>query len=305
MDFDQLRSFVEVARLKNFSRAAGKLGLTQPAISTQIRQLEDEFGVRLFDRIGKKVFLTQPGLLLLDHAGKILNVQKEALEALRDLMPDPAGHLMLGATEASCLYLLPKVFAAFKKKHPEVKITIYRNFTTKIVQKLQEDSLDLGFVSLPIDVKEIATIPLFQERVDVAMPPDHPLASQRSVTVAEIARYPWIFPRASRTREMLDELFRAAGTPVHVTMELSGVETIKRFVSIGLGISLLSRSYASAEVKAGLLTLVPLAEPHLKRELGLAYRTDRYLSRSTQAFIEMARKHFGQAGKEEGKPGVT
>ncbi|HYM09137.1 MAG TPA: LysR family transcriptional regulator [Bryobacterales bacterium] len=292
MDFDQLRSFVEVARLKNFSRAAGKLGLTQPAISTQIRQLEEEFGVRLFDRIGKKVFLTQPGILLLDHAGKILNVQKEAFDALRDLLPSPAGHLLLGATEASCLYLLPKVFAAFKKKHPEVKITVYRNFTTKIVQKLQEDSVDLGFVSLPVDVREIATIPLFREPVDVAVPAGHPLASKASVTVEEIARYPWIFPRASRTRQTLDELFRGVRQPVHVTMELSGVETIKRFIVIGLGISLLSRSYAAAEVKAGTLKLIPLAEPRLERQLGLAYRTDRYLSRSTQAFIDIAAKHF-------------
>lgn len=292
MDFDHLRSFVEVARHKNFSRAAGKLGLTQPAISTQVRQLEEEFGVRLFDRIGKKVFLTQPGILLLEHAGRILNVQKEAFDALRDLMPALAGHLTLGATEGSCLYLLPKVFAAFKKKHPAVQITIYRNFTTKIVQKLLEDSLDLGFVSLPVNVREIATIPLFHEPVEVAMPPDHPLAAQPSVTVDEIARYPWIFPKASRVREMLDELFRGVRAPVHVTIELSGVETIKRFVGIGLGISLLSRSYAAAEVKDGRLKLVPLADPRLDRQLGLAYRTDRYLSRSTQAFIDIAKRHF-------------
>jgi DNA-binding transcriptional LysR family regulator len=295
MDFDQLRSFLEVARLKNFSRAAAKLGLTQPAISTQIRQLEDEFKVRLFDRIGKKVFLTQPGVLLLDHASKILNVKKEAFEALRDLMPAPSGHLTLGATEGSCLYLLPKVFAAFKKRHSEVKITIYRNFTTKIVQKLQEDSLDLGFLSLPVEVREIETISLFREPVDVAVPAGHPLASRTSVTVDDIARYPWIFPKASRTRAMLEDLFQGLRPPVHVTMELSGVETIKKFIGIGLGISLLSRSYAAAEVKAGALKLIPLAEPKLERQVGLAYRTDRYLSRSAQAFIDLARQHFGHA----------
>lgn len=294
MDFDQLRSFVEVARHKNFSRAAGKLGLTQPAISTQIRQVEEEFGVRLFDRIGKKVFLTQPGVLLLDHAVKILNAQKEALEALRDLTPSPSGHLILGATEGSCLYLLPKVFSAFKKQHPEVKITIYRNFTTKIIQKLQEDSLDLGFLSLPVEVREIETIPLFREPVDVAVAADHPLASRPSVTVDEVARYPWIFPKASRTRVLLDELFRSVRPPVHVTMELSGVETIKKFIGIGLGISLLSPSFAGAEVQAGVLKLVPLAEPKLERQLGLAYRTDRYLSRSAQAFIDITRRHFGR-----------
>jgi DNA-binding transcriptional LysR family regulator len=294
MDFDQLRSFVEVARLKNFSRAAGKLGLTQPAISTQIRQLEEEFGVRLFDRIGKKVFLTQPGILLLGSAEKMLNVRKEAFEALRDLTPSPAG-LTLGATEASCLYLLPKVFAAFKKKHPEVKIAIYRNFTTKILQKLQEDSLNLGFVSLPVDIREIATIPLFREPIEVAVAPGHPLASRQSVTVEEIARYPWIYPKASRTRQMIEQLFRGVSAPVHVTMELSGVETIKKFVSLGEGITLLSRSYASAEVRTGALKLVPLSEPRLERQLGLAYRTDRYVSRSTQAFIEIAKKHFGPA----------
>jgi DNA-binding transcriptional LysR family regulator len=294
MDFDQLRSFVEVARLKNFSRAAGKLGLTQPAISTQVRQLEEGLGVRLFDRIGKRAFLTQPGALLLEHAVKILNVEKEALEALRDLLPSPAGHLTVGATEASCLYLLPRVFAAFKKRHPEVKVTVYRNFTTKIVQKLQEDSLDVGIVSLPVDVREIETVPLFREPIQVAMSPEHPLAAQASVTVEEIARYPWIFPKASRTRQILEELFRNARVPVHVTMELSGVETIKKFIGIGVGISLLSPSYAAAEVKAGLLKLAPLAEPRLERQLGLAYRTDRYLSRSSRAFIDIARKHFAR-----------
>ena len=297
MDFDQLRSFVEVARQKNFSRAAGKLGLTQPAISTQIRQLEEHFGVRLFDRIGKKVFLTQPGVLLLGHAAQILNVQKEAFEAMRDLLPTPGGHLEIGATEGSCLYILPKVFAAFKKKHPEVKIRIYRNFTTKVVRKLLEDSLDLGFVSLPVDQREIATIPLFREPVDVAVPPDHPLASRESVTVEDIATYPWIYPKTSRTRDVLDQLFRSVRTPIHVTMEVSGVETIKRFITIGLGISLLSRSYAAAEVAAGRLKLVPLAEPKIERQLGLAYRNDRYISRSTQAFIEIAKKHFGRAGE--------
>ncbi len=292
MDFDQLRSFVEVARLKNFSRAAGKLGLTQPAISTQVRLLEEELGVRLFDRIGKRAFLTQPGVLLLEHAGKILNVQKEAREALRDLLPAPAGHLHLGATEASCLYLLPKVFASFKKRHPEVKITVYRNFTTKIVQKLLEDSVDLGFVSLPVEAREIETIPLFRESVDVAVPVNHPLASQSSVTLEEIARYPWIFPKASRTRQMLDGLFR--NVPVHVTMELSGVETIKKFIGIGMGISLLSHSYAHAEVQSGTLKLIPLAEPRLERQLGIAYRTDRYLSRSSRAFLEIAKSHFAR-----------
>ena len=298
MDFDQLRAFVEVARLKNFSRAAAKLGLTQPAISTQIRQLEEEFGVRLFDRIGKKVFLTQPGVLTLDHAGKILNVHKEAFAALRDLMPAPAGHLTIGATEGSYLYLLPKVFAAFKKKHPEVKITIYRNFTTKIVQKLQEDSLDLGFLSLPVDVREIETIPLFHEPVDVAVAPDHPLAARAAVTVDEIANFPWIYPKASRTRVMLEELFRGVRPPVRVTLELSGVETIKKFIGIGLGISLLSRSYAATEVKAGALKLIPLEQPKLERHLGLAYRTDRYLSRSAQAFIDLARQHFDRSAGE-------
>ncbi len=294
MDFDQLQSFVEVARLKNFSRAAGKLGLTQPAISTQVRQLEDELGVRLFDRIGKRAFLTQPGVLLLEHAGKILNVRKEAQEALRDLLPSPPGHLTIGATEASCLYLLPKVFAAFKKKNAAAKVTVYRNFTAKIVTKLLEDSVDLGFVSLPLDVAVLETILLYREPIEVAVPPDHPLASSPGVTAEEIARYPWIFPKASRTRHLLDEMFRRIRVPVHVTMELSGVETIKKFIGIGMGISLLSRSYAAAEVKSGTLKLVPLLEPRLERQLGLAYRTDRYLSRSSRAFIELARKHFAR-----------
>src|SRR5574337_1050781 len=125
MDYDQLASFLEVAKLNSFSRAAEKIYRTQPAISAQVRLLEQECGEKLFDRSGKKVTLTPAGEILKKYAEKILGMQKEALQAIAELNQTPRGKLYIGANEATCLYVLPKTFARFKQLYPLVQISIY------------------------------------------------------------------------------------------------------------------------------------------------------------------------------------
>ncbi|MGH9445682.1 MAG: LysR family transcriptional regulator, partial [Terriglobia bacterium] len=134
MDYDQLSSFLEVAKLQSFSRAAEKIYRTQPAISAQVRLLEQECGERLFDRSGKRVSLTPAGEILQRYAQKIIEMHKEALQAVAELNQTARGKLQMGANEATCLYVLPKTFAHFKQLYPLVQISIYRNFSHKIVQ---------------------------------------------------------------------------------------------------------------------------------------------------------------------------
>ena len=290
MDFDQLASFLEVAKQQSFSRAAQKLFRTQPAISAQIRLLEQECGEKLFDRSGKKISLTSAGETLLDYAQRLHQLHRDALQAIAELEGTPRGKLQIGANEATCLYVLPQAFALFKQNYPQVQISIYRNYSHKILQKVQDGAVELGILTLPLKANSIEVMPIFKDEVQVVVPPQHPLADRKSVTLEEMAGYPLIVPKTGYTRHMLERMLRAYRNRVQISMELASVETIKKFVGAGLGISVISRSYALPEVEAGVLRLIPLKGVKFYRELGLIHRTDRHLSYSAKAFIEVIRK---------------
>src|SRR5260370_13644548 len=162
---DELASIIEVARLQSFSRAAEKLFLTQPAISAQVRLLEQECGEKLFDRSGKKVLLTPAGEILSRYAQKMMGLQKEALQAIAEMNQTPRGKLHIGANEATCLYVLPKTFARFKQLYPLGQISIYRNFSHKILQKVQENAVDMGIITLPQTADNMEIIPVFRDEV--------------------------------------------------------------------------------------------------------------------------------------------
>ena len=290
MDYDQLASFLEVAKLQSFSRAAEKIYRTQPAISAQVRLLEQECGEKLFDRSGKKVLLTPAGEILQRYAQRIIELNKEALQAIAELNQTARGKLQIGANEATCLYVLPKTFARFRELYPLVQISIYRNFSHKILQKVQEGAIEVGIVTLPQSANNMEVIPVFRDEMQVIVPANHPLATNRGAAVEEIANFPLILPKTGHTRVVLDRLLRAYREHLQVSMELASVETIKKFVGAGLGISIVSRAYAQPEVAAGLVKLIPLEGLKLYRELGLIYRRDRYLSLPAKVFIETVRE---------------
>jgi LysR family transcriptional regulator, low CO2-responsive transcriptional regulator len=290
MDYDQLASFLEVARLQSFSRAAEKIYRTQPAISAQVRLLEQECGEKLFDRSGKKVLLTPAGEILLRYAQKLLDLQKEALQTIAELNQTPRGKLYIGANEATCLYVLPKTFARFRQLYPLVQISIYRNFSHKILQKVQEGAVDMGIVTLPQTANNIEILPVFRDEVQVVVPKNHPLAKSRSVTIEEVAQHPLILPKTGHTRVVIDRLLRDYRDHLQISMELASVETQKKFVGAGLGISLISREYAQPEVAAGVLKLIPLEGQKIYRELGLIYRRDRYLSLPAKVFLQVVQE---------------
>ncbi len=290
MDYDQLNSFLEVAKLQSFSLAAEKLFRTQPAISAQVRLLEQECGEKLFDRSGKKVLMTPAGEILHRYATQMLQLHREALQSVAELNRTPRGKLYVGANEATCLYVLPKTFAKFKQQYPLVQISIYRNFSHKILQKVHEGAVDLGIVTLPQHGDNLEIIPVFRDEVQAVVPKDHVLAKKRSVTVEEFSQYPLILPKTGHTRVMLDRMLRKYRHNLQISMELASVETIKKFVGAGLGISLISRTYAQPEVAVGLLKLIPLEGQKLYRELGLIFRRDRHHSLPAKVFIEVVRE---------------
>jgi DNA-binding transcriptional LysR family regulator len=296
MELDQITAFLEVARQQSFSRAAEKLYRTQPAISAQIRALEQECGHRLFDRLGRRVVLTRPGEVLFEHGEKLAALHREVLQRVQEAEGHAAGKLVIGANEATCLYVLPQVFAEFKRKHPQVAVSIYRNFSHKILQKMAEHQVDIGIVTLPLSQDNLKVIPFHEDDLLVVLPPSHRFAKKSSLKLEDLASEPLIFPKGGHTRALLDKIFHKYRDRLQISMELASVETIKKFVGAGLGISLLSRSYAEMEMRTGTLKLVPLQGIELRRRLGLVYRTDRHLSRAAQVFAELLSARYPRPG---------
>ena len=294
MELDQVTAFLEVARQRSFSRAAEKLYRTQPAISAQIRALEQELGQKLFDRSGRKIFLTPAGDVLYEYGEKLVALHRETLQRVKEVQDAVAGKLVVGANEATCLYVLPQVFAGFKRKYPQVGISIYRNFSHKILQKMAEHQVDIGIVTLPVTQNNLKVMPIFEDELQVVVPAKHPMAKRAAVKIEDLVPEPLIFPKGGHTRELLDKIFRKYQHQLHISMELASVESIKKFVGAGLGISLLSRTYAEMETKSGILKLIPLQGMQLVRRLGLVYRTDHYLSRAVQAFADVAASVHGK-----------
>jgi DNA-binding transcriptional LysR family regulator len=292
MDLDQLKTFVEVARLGNFSRAAEKVLRSQPAVSAQIRQLEQEYGQRLFDRNAKSVRLTPAGEVVLDYARQLLALQAKSQRAVSEQDSVRSGTLSIGANEGTFLYVLPRVLAKYHKQFPKVKISVYRSFTHKVTGKVEEGAVDLAVLTMPVKSTSLEIIPVFRDRILLMTGPTSPLFRQKSATLEEVAAQPIIAPKTGSIRKLMERHLRPFREDLNVTMELTSVVMIKRFVRAGFGVSLICRSFAAENVQRGEVRLLKIEGLDLWRELALVYRKDRSLPMVASAFVEIARKEL-------------
>lgn len=290
MDFDQLETFLEVARHTSFSRAAEKRFRTQPAISAQIRALEEEVGARLFDRSGGRVALTAAGKVFQRYAEEALESRRAALAAVGEMERIPRGELVVGANEATCLHILPEVFAEFKKQYASVAVSIHRSERARIMEAIIENSVDFGVVSLPVSDNRLTVVPIHRDELVVIAPPRHPLAKLKAAAMADVVKYPLLLPKAGRTRDAIENLFHARQLKPNVSMELDSSELLKRFVAADVGVGFIARSNVVEDVRAKVLAAVPLADAQIKRDLALVFRKDKALSRAALAFIDIAVK---------------
>jgi DNA-binding transcriptional LysR family regulator len=291
MDFDQLATFVYVAKLKSFSRAGQKVFRSQSAVSAQIRQLEQAYRAKLLDRSAKSVELTPAGEVLFEYAERLLRLRDESVQGVADRGNVVQGTVLFGANEATCLYLLPDIFAEFQRRYPLVHISIYRNFSHKILQRIEDGTIDVGIVTLPIKALNTKVHHIYRDRLRFMVSARNPLANRTKITLEEVAAQPLIFPRTGFTRQVLDKLFRPYRSRLRITMELPSIGMIKRFVAADAGVSFISESFASDQVKAGEVKLLTVEGVDLWRELGLVYRRDRSLPRAAQSLISIIREH--------------
>src|SRR6516164_9700082 len=290
MDFDQLETFLEVARHASFSRAAEKRFRTQPAISSQIRGIEEEVGAKLFDRSGGRVSLTAAGKAFLKYVEETLDARKAMMVSIAEMERVPRGEIIVGANEGTCLHILPHVFAEFKKQYPEVSVNIKRADYAKILESIIDNSVDFGVISLPVNDSRLTVVPIHRDELILIAPPQHPLGKMKSATVTDASRYPLIVPKAGHTRDAIEQLFHERRLKPNFTMELDSSELLKRFVAADVGIGFIARSNVEEDVQANVLSAIPLADSPIRRDLALVFRKDKALSRAALAFIDIAVK---------------
>jgi LysR family transcriptional regulator, low CO2-responsive transcriptional regulator len=286
MDFEQLETFMEVARLCSFSRAAEKRFRTQPAVSSQIRALEEEVGARLLDRSGGKVSLTASGKLFLKYAEETIEARKAVCTAIGETERIPRGEIVVGANEGTCLHILPEVFAEFKRNYPEVSVGIKRADYAKTLESVIDNSVDFGIVSLPVNDARLSVVPFHRDELIIIAPPHHPLAQLKSATIAEVASFPLLMPKSGHTRDALENLFHERRLKPQISMELDSSELLKRFVAADVGVGFIARSSVAEDTRAHTLSIIPIADAQIRRDMALVFRKDKALSRAALAFID-------------------
>src|ERR1700753_1699787 len=207
MDLDQLHTFLEIVRLKSFSKAAQTCYRTQPAISAQVRQLEQELNTTLFDRLGTKISLTVAGRIFAEHAEQILALRRRAQDAINELEKVPRGELVIAANEATCIYVLPGVFAEFKKQFPAVQLQVNRSYGARVVESVMENVADFGLTQLPIAEKRVQVVDIYKDEVLCVVPAGHPLSNMEKIMCEDIVNYPLLLPQSGMTRTRLNAWF--------------------------------------------------------------------------------------------------
>ncbi|MGB4334445.1 MAG: LysR family transcriptional regulator [Chromatiaceae bacterium] len=288
----RLQVFHTVARLLSFTKAATTLHMTQPAVTFQIRQLEDHFNTRLFDRTHNRISLTAAGEQVLRFADRIFEIYAEMENSIRDLTGEISGALTIGASTTIAEYMLPTLLGDFKEKYPEVTINLKVANSDGIVSLVESNAIDLGVVESSVANKNLVVEVCKRDHLLGIVPPGHPLAKEVSVKFARLLEYPFICrEEGSGTRgvigEYLDQLPECEGA-LKVAMELGSPEAVKGAVEAGMGVSVVSRATIQKELRLGTLVALEL-DPPLERPFSFVHQKQKFRLRVMEELLEFAR----------------
>ena len=281
----QLRTLREVARQGSFSRAAEKLRLSQPAVSLQVRQLEESFGAVLIERVGKRAFATRAGETLLAHGERVFAELETARLALSRAGDAIAGPVRIGTGATASIYLLPPLLRRLRLQHRALEFSVATGNTREIVQAVVDNALDLAIVTLPVARRELVVTPFYRDPLVVIAPPEKRWRGPRTIEPTALTNEALIlFERGGAIRAVMDGWFVKAGTAPRVTMEVGNAEASKALVGVGVGLSIISAMAVKKEVVAGeLVALTP--KPALARMLGVVRRRDKPMTPALQAVL--------------------
>lgn len=300
MDLRQLEYFMAVCKELHFSRAAEKLHISQPTLSQQIKSLEFKVGMPLFDRIGKKVALTEAGKILLSHSRRIFHEIEQAQLALNDLNGLERGKLTVGSLLTSVSYLLPSVILSFKEAYPNIDFQVLGMPSEDVRKGILENELDLGITFLPADDEEIETIPLFTEELSLAAPASHPLAKFKEVDLQALENTATILlPKNYCLRKLIDQYCAERGITLNPTLEMTTMEALIQIVADGIGVTILPAPYIDY-LSSSRIVNVKLMNPTPQRDIGVIYRRDKFMCQATKTFIRKLLNRSRSLKKKQG-----
>ncbi|PFW52691.1 LysR family transcriptional regulator [Bacillus cereus] len=286
IELRQLKYFLAVSKELHFTKTAEKLNISQPSLSQQIRALEHEVGMPLFDRIGKKISLTEAGKILLLHTKTIFHEIEQARSAIQDLNGLQHGSLTIGSLLTVVNYLLPPAILNFNKLYPNIELSVLGLRTGDIREKLLQNELDIGITFLPVQDKEIVSIPLYKSELTLVVPTGHTLTERSHISIVELQDYPLILlPKNFFLTELITSHCHKFDFTPKPILEISTMESLIQMVSKGMGITVLPKPYIDFLQNTNIQAL-KIKDPTPTIDIGLIYRKDKYMCAATRAFIE-------------------
>lgn len=292
MDYRLLEYFMAVASELHFTKAAEKLGISQPTLSQQIRLLEQRVGTPLFRRIGKKIYLTEAGTILRKHTARSFHELTQAQAMIQELKGLQRGRLRIGC---SGNHLLTKALITFHAQHPGIELSVVELATEETWQGLLHHELDLGLVFLPLHDDQLVSIPLYRETLTLVASQEQPVPTtpEGGVMLADVVALPLILLQQKfYVRQMFDRCLTATGLAALPRMELSTLEALRQMAEQGVGAAVLPSSYCSQLASSGTLQRIPITSPVPEQQVGLVYHRDTYLDHTVRSFIDHLQDYF-------------
>lgn len=297
MTLRQLRIFNEVCDLRSYSRAAEEMSLTQPAVSLQIRQLEELVGQPLFEYVSKKLYMTEAAEALRQASRDIFGRLENLDMQLSDMQGSLQGQLKL-AIESSCKYFVPHLFAAFKRQYPEVSLALAVVNRAQVIRRLSDNRDDLVIMSMVPQDMDLEFLPFLNNPIVAVAPIDHPLCEQSQLSLKDLEPWPLLIRESgSGTRKACEEYFKEKRVHFTQALEVSSSEAQRECVVAGLGLAMLTRHAVSAELAAGTLKELPVAELPLYRSWCVVQARDKRLSPVAHAFLGFIRTERAQISR--------
>ena len=287
----RLQVFHTVARLLSFTKAADSLHMTQPAVTFQVRQLEEYFNTRLFDRTHNRISLTDVGEKVFVYSEQILGLYREMDNDIRTLTGEIIGVLVIGASTTVAEYMLPRLLGEFQVLYPKVKLRLKVSNSLGVVHMVENNDIDVGLVEFPVGNKSLVVEDCWQDNLVVIVEPDHPLAAKESVHIDELKSYPFISrEEGSGTRCVVSDYLEEnemSMSDLDLSMEFGSPEAIKNAVESGLGVSIVSETTLVKELQLNTLKAVKI-DPPLHRPFSLVHQRQKFRIRAMQEFLNFA-----------------
>ena len=298
----RLQVFHTVARLLSFTKAAETLHMTQPAVTFQIRQLEEHFNTRLFDRTHNRISLTAAGDRVFEYAEKIITLYGEMDSRVRELTGDVSGILIIGASTTIAEYVLPGLLGEFQSRYKDVNVRLSVSNSLGVVHMVENNTVDVGIVESPVTNKNLAVEVCWHDELMFICQPSHAMAKKTGITPQEIVTLPFLCrEEGSGTREVINEYLednKVSAHDLNLCMEFGSPEAIKSAVEAGLGVSIVSRATVGKELKLKTLVAIPL-NPVLERPFSFVHQRQKFRLRAVEEFMNFAHEH---CEKQEPQP---